>query len=104
MKLYYALHPNLKPKFFYESWTRKEAYLKAIGAGLFIPPNQIELFYKSENPNIFWNDRSLDSFRKKDWSFRNLNHLKDYVAAVVVEGKDFEIYNFYWGNNIFQHL
>lgn len=37
-----ALEPNQRVAAFYDCWTRKEAYLKAVGAGMSLPMNSFE--------------------------------------------------------------
>ena len=66
-----ALTPRLRPVVFYRFWTRREAFVKASGKGLFIT-----------------NDKTPVSLevRKKEWSLFSLPVTFGYAAAVAAEG------------------
>ena len=93
-QLFLTLHPNLRFKAFFESWTAKEAYLKAAGFGLSTPLNQVKVFFQPNNPKIKLGNRSLNPNRNQLWSLRKLGPPPGYVAALAVEGDDFEIRNY----------
>jgi 4'-phosphopantetheinyl transferase len=65
-----SLPRGRKSRAFFESWTRKEAYLKAIGTGLAQPFTRI-------NPSITFG-----------WSIMSFTPDPDYVAALAIEGQD----------------
>ncbi len=44
------LDPGDRREAFLQCWTQKEAYLKAIGAGLFVPPAMVEGCFGSGEP------------------------------------------------------
>lgn len=104
MRLYFALQPNIRLRAFYESWTSKEAYLKATGCGLSTALNQVEVFFELNDPKIIMNSQSIDPNRNQIWSLSKLGSLHGYAAALVVGGDDCEISNYYWLNNIFQSI
>ena len=52
-------------------WTAKEAYLKAIGEGLTVPPDRVQI--------------------TAPWSVRELRPAAGYVGAVAAEGEDWEV-------------
>lgn len=63
---------------FLRCWTRKEAYIKAIGEGLSHPLRDFEVtFLKNEKPRLIGAD---------DWQLFNLEVGEQYVAAVIAEG------------------
>ncbi len=53
---------------FYTLWTQKEAFLKAIGTGLYVPLNKIEI----DNKKIKWN--------KQDWFLNEIALSKEYIS------------------------
>ena len=84
-----ALAPALKTEGFFNCWTRKEAYIKAVGDGL---SHQLEHFSVSlapDEPAALI--ASADPLELSRWSFRELTPAPGYVAALVVEGRDLEL-------------
>src|SRR4051794_817499 len=67
---------------FYRAWTRKEAYVKAIGAGLSVPPQEIELA-DSQKPEF----SKLPGDDPRDWSLIPLEPLPGYVGALAVRAR-----------------
>ena len=80
-----TLSGNARVRFFFHCWTRKEAYLKACGEGLMLPPNQIEtsLFLEFSAVGVIKNAYETRPSRR---SFQNLPPIPEYAAALVVEG------------------
>jgi len=80
---------------FFNGWVRKEAFLKALGAGLSFPLAHVEVTLKSAEPAKFiaLHDKKLDI---AEWSLQALNPLLNYAAAVVVKGKLQQIKTGYW--------
>lgn len=80
------LAENEKNRFFFECWTRKEAYLKARGNGLSLPANQIEISAVSKSPAKIID--KISEFRQPRFYFQNLPPIPGYAAALAVEGND----------------
>jgi 4'-phosphopantetheinyl transferase len=74
-----ALPTNLRPEAFFLCWTRKEAYVKAHGAGLSLP---LDSFTVSLTPGRAVALQAADTAR---WSIESLEPTPGYVAAIVVE-------------------
>ncbi|MBA2735369.1 MAG: 4'-phosphopantetheinyl transferase superfamily protein [Pyrinomonadaceae bacterium] len=72
--------------FFFDCWTRKEAYLKARGNGLLLPVNEIETSLSSEFLTSFLQTDSAS--RQTSGSFQILPSIPDYAAALAVEGRN----------------
>ena len=77
----HSLPPQLWTDAFFLCWTRKEAYVKARGAGMGIPLDSFDVSLTPEKPAEL---RSTDSGR---WSLRSLQPACGYVGAVVGEGQ-----------------
>ncbi|WP_454883790.1 4'-phosphopantetheinyl transferase family protein [Sphingomonas oryzagri] len=75
---------NLKVGAFYDRWTCKEAYLKAIGTGLSIPMTDFSIM---TGPFRI----VTESETCADWSARSWCPRADYRAAIVARGKDWHI-------------
>jgi 4'-phosphopantetheinyl transferase len=84
-----TLPPSLRAEGFYLCWTRKEAYIKAIGEGLHIP---LESFNVSLTPGRPERLESADSSR---WTMRSLYPGPLYAGALVAEGQDLRLRQ--WG-------
>jgi 4'-phosphopantetheinyl transferase len=85
-----ALPPSLRAEGFYLCWTRKEAYIKAIGEGLHIP---LESFNVSLTPGRPERLESTDSNR---WTMRSLYPDPLYAGALVAEGQDLRLRQWGW--------
>jgi 4'-phosphopantetheinyl transferase len=69
---------------FYRCWTRKEAYIKAIGSGLSHPLDEFDVtFAPGEPAALAYDQRDPDAAAR--WSMLNLE-LDDYAGALAVEG------------------
>lgn len=83
-KDYNTLKDSEKKLAFYHAWTRKEAFVKAIGKGLFQSLEKIEITFKiGDKPKIlsFENDFQVAN----DWSLHSLKIAPEYVGAVVCQ-------------------
>ncbi|HEX8145170.1 MAG TPA: 4'-phosphopantetheinyl transferase superfamily protein [Pyrinomonadaceae bacterium] len=90
-----ALPENLRPQAFFNCWTRKEAYIKALGEGLslaldgfdvsLIPGEQAALLSVRDNPG-----------EVARWSLRELAPGEGYAAAMAVEGQDWRLSCWRW--------
>ena len=91
------LSPDLQIQGFFNGWTRKEAILKAIGKGLTVPLEQLEVSLIGDAclRRIDWQPTELTR-----WRLYNLQVEAGYAAAVVVAeaGLDWQItgWQFNW--------
>ncbi len=79
---------------FFNCWSRKEAFIKALGKGLAFPLDQFEVsFGPGEPARLRW---TLDPALAGRWSLHALPVDPGYAAALVVEGTDWHLRCFSW--------
>jgi 4'-phosphopantetheinyl transferase len=71
---------------FFNCWTRKEAYVKAIGSGLLAPLDTFDMSLAPDNPICMLSNR-LDPKEVSRWSFYTFVPEPGYVSALAVEGQ-----------------
>ena len=86
---------NLRVEGFFNCWTRKEAYIKARSEGLSLPLNEFDVSLVPGDPvrllNVLNNQEEVTR-----WSLRGLEPGAGYVAAVAVEGQDWQLDCWQW--------
>jgi 4'-phosphopantetheinyl transferase len=80
-----ALPLQQKQETFFIIWTRKEAYLKAVGAGLARPLDQFDV---SLGPKLVIPGDPQEAAR---WSICDLKPAEGFVAALAVTGNDWQL-------------
>jgi 4'-phosphopantetheinyl transferase len=85
----HALSPDLRTRAFFNCWTRKEAYIKARGEGLSLSLDEFEVSLSSDEPAALLTAR--DPLEVARWSLRELTPAPEYVAALAVEGSDWQL-------------
>jgi 4'-phosphopantetheinyl transferase len=70
---------------FYRCWTRKEAYVKALGDGLRAPLNQFQVTLTADEPARFVRIGS-DPMAASQWTLEHLEPAPGYVAALAYRG------------------
>ena len=81
---------NKRPELFFQYWTRKEAFLKARGEGISFPMEQCDVSLISGSglsPVKFL----ADGTNNQNWHVQDLFPGDGYVAAIAVEGADWNI-------------
>ena len=71
---------------FFRCWTRKEAYIKARGAGLSTPLNEFDVSLAPDEPAVLLDIRP-DPSELLCWSLRDLDAGTGYAAALAMEGR-----------------
>ncbi|MCH8318662.1 MAG: 4'-phosphopantetheinyl transferase superfamily protein, partial [Bacteroidetes bacterium] len=70
-------------KRFFQFWTIKEAYLKAIGEGMRLSPDKLEFAIESGNIKL----RSVKGiFEQEDWLFKEVAPGDNYVGTLAYKG------------------
>jgi 4'-phosphopantetheinyl transferase len=90
-----ALPVDVRREAFFLCWTRKEAYLKARGAGLSLPLDQFDVSLTPGEPAALTGTRpdAADALR---WSLVNLSPPCGYAGAIAVEGRGWTLSNWQW--------
>jgi 4'-phosphopantetheinyl transferase len=91
----FSLPESRRHAAFLTGWTRKEAYIKALGTGLSLPLDRFVVTIDPEvAPALLSADDRTDEPDR--WMFRHMEPEPGYVASLVVEGGGWEISNFCW--------
>ena len=89
-----SLPEHLQREGFFNCWTRKEAYIKAVGEGMRIPLGQFEVSLKPDDPvrllSTAHNPQAL-----KVWKLVAIDVASEYVAALAIhkQGGDYHLFN-----------
>ena len=84
-KKFRRVRPEARLRAFYNCLTRKEAFLKARGDGIYFSPQDVEISFETSLPAALL--RISGSIEEaKRWSMHDIKTWDGYAAAVVVEG------------------
>jgi 4'-phosphopantetheinyl transferase len=83
-----SLRAEEKSRAFFNGWTRKEAFVKAVGEGLSYPLHRFEVSLGTSGRLIKVDVSSRDS---NDWSLVEVEAPVGYVAAVAAAGVDWRL-------------
>ncbi len=84
-----ATPPEQQREVFFNCWTRKEAYIKALGDGLARPLDSFGVGMLPDEPaNLLW---SLYPGELDRWTMFDLQLPSPYRGALVVEGRGWEV-------------
>ena len=96
-----ALPEKEQIKAFFDCWTRKEAFSKALGKGISIPMNQFEVsFVPGEPPRLLHTEWSTEE--PDLWEIVDLNIDRRYSAALAVEGRNLRLRCWEWSDSLSQ--
>ncbi len=80
---------------FFNAWTRKEAYIKARGQGLYLALDQFDVSLDPALPAQLLATRD-DAAQASRWQMRELDPGDGYAAALVVEGGGWQAFCYDW--------
>jgi 4'-phosphopantetheinyl transferase len=80
---------------FFTCWTRKEAYIKAVGDGLTMPLDCFDVTLRPGEPARLLATRG-DPTQVERWTMRELDPGPGWLAALVVEGPELDLHLFDW--------
>lgn len=85
-KVLRALPADRKEEAFFNCWTRKEAYLKAVGTGLAAPLDSFDVtLAPGEPPRMLTLEG--DAERAARWYFEHFRPAENYIGALAIEGE-----------------
>jgi len=90
-----SLPQSMRRDAFFNCWTRKEAYIKARGEGLSLRLDQFDVSLAPGEPAALL-DTQDDPQEACRWSLQELAPSPGYVAALAVEGHDWQLKCWQW--------
>lgn len=81
-----ALPPAAREGGFYACWTRKEAFVKAVGAGLSMPLARFAVSLPPAPPALL--SCEDDAYAPKDWSLDHLEPADGFIGAIAIADPD----------------
>jgi 4'-phosphopantetheinyl transferase len=90
-----TLPEHEKKTAFFNCWTRKEAYLKAIGTGLADPLDRFDVSLNPAEPAKLLGIKG-NSKGTSQWSIFGLTPSPDYVAAIAIRSRRFKMKLRHW--------
>lgn len=86
LDVFYSVPPREKAEAFFNCWTRKEAFVKAIGEGLSYPLKDFDVTLRPGERSELISIRGSGGQANK-WSVLDLRPLEGFVGAVAVESR-----------------
>jgi len=93
--IFCALPEEQKPAAFFNCWTRKEAFIKALGEGLSHPLHRFDVSFIDGEPAALLSTRP-DPQEASKWTLLALAPGQNYVGALAVEGGSLELACWQW--------
>jgi 4'-phosphopantetheinyl transferase len=96
--IYHALPQEKKRESFFNSWARKEAFIKAIGEGLSWPLDKVDVTpVPIEGHSLLAIEG--DPRGVPDWSIQTLMLASEHAGAFAINRKNFTLRSFEWMNS-----
>ena len=94
---FYKVTANERLFAFYNCWTRKEAFIKAIGKGLTYDLSEFDVSLAPDKPARILSI-SGNTEQAACWSLAELNPASDFVAAIAYKGQERKMVCLGWAN------
>ena len=94
-EIFAAIDESMRDVAFFNCWTRKEAYIKAVGEGLSMPLDRFDVAFAPGEPARLLRTRG-DENEAARWSMRELDPGPGYIGALAVEGDGWRPVLFDW--------
>src|SRR5688500_13073379 len=94
-EVFAALADEVRDLAFFLCWTRKEAYIKAVGEGLSMPLDRFDVTFAPGEPARILRTRGNPAEAER-WTMLALEPGPGYVGALAVEGADWHPVLFDW--------
>ena len=95
VEAFLTLNENEKLQGFFNCWTRKEAFIKAVGKGLSIPLNTFDVTLKPNEPAQLLAVRYKNE-TSNEWVLRDIKVDDGYASAVILKAKAELFLKHYW--------
>ncbi len=92
-----SLPENKKKEAFFNCWTRKEAFIKAIGDGLSHPLDKFDVSMAPGEPASLLRTEG-DSKGASLWCIQDLKPAPGFAAAFAVEGQSWQLHCWQWSD------
>lgn len=79
---------------FFNCWTRKEAYIKALGSGLYVPLDRFDVTLAPSDDAALLEDRGSQDLAR--WSLQAIEVGPGYAGALVVQGHGWRSLGWDW--------
>ncbi|MDB4949108.1 MAG: phosphopantetheinyl transferase [Gemmatimonadetes bacterium] len=90
-----AVPPASRELAFFTCWTRKEAYIKAVGEGLSMPLDRFDVAFAPGEPARLLATRP-DPAEAARWTLRELEPGEGHVGALMAAGSDWSVATWHW--------
>jgi 4'-phosphopantetheinyl transferase len=94
-EIFAGLDESVRDLAFFNCWTRKEAYIKAVGEGLSMPLDRFDVAFAPGEPARLLRTRGTEDEASR-WSMLELHPGPGYVGALAVEGDGWRPVLFDW--------
>jgi len=90
-----SLPGSVRYEAYFNCWTRKEAYIKAIGEGLLVALDRFEVSLAPDEEAALLSVAD-DPQEASRWTIKNLSPAPGYVGAVAVKGRGLTLRSWQW--------